>query len=137
MVNTKIAIIGASCRFPGGVAGLEEYWQLLKSERDAVTEIPPERFGTDFYRHPSKREPGKSYTFSAGVLDNVAGFDAAFFGISPREATQMDPQQRLLLELAWEAFEDAGCARPTCAAAIAASMSVSRAPTTATAAWTI
>lgn len=108
MVNTKIAIIGASCRFPGGVAGLEEYWQLLKSERDAVTEIPPERFGTDFYRHPSKREPGKSYTFSAGVLDNVAGFDAAFFGISPREATQMDPQQRLLLELAWEAFEDAG-----------------------------
>ncbi|MBD2980390.1 hypothetical protein G5C37_11920, partial [Burkholderia pseudomallei] len=28
---------------PGGVAGLEEYWQLLKSERDAVTEIPPER----------------------------------------------------------------------------------------------
>ncbi|MGQ7838110.1 type I polyketide synthase, partial [Burkholderia pseudomallei] len=108
MVNIKIAIIGASCRFPGGVAGLEEYWQLLKSERDAVTEIPPERFGTDFYRHPSKREPGKSYTFSAGVLDNVAGFDAAFFGISPREATQMDPQQRLLLELAWEAFEDAG-----------------------------
>ncbi|EEC35799.1 beta-ketoacyl synthase, N- domain protein [Burkholderia pseudomallei 576] len=81
---------------------------MLKSERDAVTEIPPERFGTDFYRHPSKREPGKSYTFSAGVLDNVAGFDAAFFGISPREATQMDPQQRLLLELAWEAFEDAG-----------------------------
>ncbi|WP_321791096.1 SDR family NAD(P)-dependent oxidoreductase [Burkholderia pyrrocinia] len=104
----KIAIVGMACRFPGGANNLGDFWQLLRDERDAVTEIPADRFGTDFYQHPSKREPGKSYTFSAGVVDNVAGFDAAFFGISPREAAQMDPQQRLLLELAWEAFEDAG-----------------------------
>ncbi|KGR94823.1 type I polyketide synthase [Burkholderia sp. ABCPW 111] len=107
-MNVKIAIVGMACRFPGGVESPDAFWRLLCDERDAVTEMPAERFGTDFYRHPSKREPGKSYTFAAGVLDNVAGFDAAFFGISPREATQMDPQQRLLLELAWEAFEDAG-----------------------------
>ncbi|MGY4833437.1 SDR family NAD(P)-dependent oxidoreductase [Burkholderia pyrrocinia] len=107
-MNSKIAIIGIACRFPGSANNLGDFWQLLRDERDAVTEIPADRFGTDFYQHPSKREPGKSYTFSAGVVDNVAGFDAAFFGISPREAAQMDPQQRLLLELAWEAFEDAG-----------------------------
>ncbi|KVN96271.1 beta-ketoacyl synthase [Burkholderia ubonensis] len=108
MMSKKIAIIGMACRFPGGVEGTDDFWHLLRDERDAVTEIPADRFGTDFYQHPSKREPGKSYTFAAGALDDVAGFDAAFFGISPREATQMDPQQRLLLELAWEAFEDAG-----------------------------
>ncbi|WP_049019902.1 type I polyketide synthase, partial [Burkholderia cenocepacia] len=107
-MKSKIAIVGVACRFPGGVTNPDDFWQLLRDERDAVTEIPADRFGTDFYQHPSKREPGKSYTFAAGVLDNVAGFDAAFFGISPREAAQMDPQQRLLLELAWEAFEDAG-----------------------------
>ncbi|WP_429349201.1 SDR family NAD(P)-dependent oxidoreductase [Paraburkholderia sp. Clong3] len=107
-MERKIAIIGMACRFPGGVTGPEDFWQLLCDERDAVTVVPPDRFGTKFYQHPSRKEPGKSYTFSAGVLDNVAGFDAAFFGVSPREATQMDPQQRLLLELAWEAFEDAG-----------------------------
>ncbi|AQQ27413.1 type I polyketide synthase [Burkholderia cenocepacia] len=107
-MNSKIAIIGVACRFPGSANNLGDFWQLLRDERDAVTEIPADRFGTDFYQHPSKRESGKSYTFAAGVLDNVAGFDAAFFGISPREAAQMDPQQRLLLELAWEAFEDAG-----------------------------
>jgi len=90
------------------VAGPDDFWQLLCDERDAVTTVPSERFGTAFYQHPSKKEPGKSYTFSAGVLDDVAGFDASFFGISPREAGQMDPQQRLLLELAWESFEDAG-----------------------------
>ncbi|MGF6572929.1 phthiocerol/phenolphthiocerol synthesis type-I polyketide synthase C [Paraburkholderia sp. GAS333] len=107
-MDKKIAIVGMACRFPGGVEKPEDFWQLLCDERDAVTAIPPERFGTAFYQHPSKREPGKSYTFAAGVLDDVAGFDASFFGVSPREATQMDPQQRLLLELAWEAFEDAG-----------------------------
>ncbi|MFX1671559.1 SDR family NAD(P)-dependent oxidoreductase [Paraburkholderia sp. A2WS-5] len=107
-MNSKIAIVGMSCRFPGGVQGPDEFWNLLEGEKDAITQIPADRFGTEFYQHPSKREPGKSYTFAAGVLDDVAGFDAAFFGISPREATQMDPQQRLLLELSWEAFEDAG-----------------------------
>ncbi|WP_144107295.1 type I polyketide synthase [Paraburkholderia sp. BCC1886] len=107
-MEKKIAIIGIACRFPGGVKGPDEFWKLLCDERDAVTVVPPGRFGTAYHQHPSKREPGKSYTFAAGVLDDVAGFDAAFFGVSPREATQMDPQQRLLLELAWETFEDAG-----------------------------
>ncbi|WP_420978763.1 SDR family NAD(P)-dependent oxidoreductase [Burkholderia gladioli] len=107
-MNGKIAIVGIACRFPGGVNNPEELWRLLRDERDAVTQIPAGRFGTEFHQHPSKREAGKSYTFSAGVLDDIAGFDAAFFGISPREAAQMDPQQRLLLELAWEAFEHAG-----------------------------
>ncbi|MFM0731011.1 SDR family NAD(P)-dependent oxidoreductase [Paraburkholderia sediminicola] len=107
-MTKPIAIVGMACRFPGHVESPEDFWALLRDEKDAVTQVPEDRFGTEFYQHPSKREAGKSYTFSAGVLDDVAGFDAAFFGISPREAQQMDPQQRLLLELAWETFEDAG-----------------------------
>ena len=107
-MKKPIAIVGMACRFPGGVTSPDEFWALLRDAKDAVTQIPSDRFGTEFYQHPSKREPGKSYTFAAGVLDDIAGFDAAFFGISPREASQMDPQQRLLLELAWETFEDAG-----------------------------
>lgn len=107
-MNKAIAIVGMSCRFPGGVRNPDDFWNLLLAETDAVTNVPADRFGTEFYQHPEKREPGKSYTFSAGVLDDVAGFDADFFGISPREARQMDPQQRLLLELAWETFEHAG-----------------------------
>jgi acyl transferase domain-containing protein/NADPH:quinone reductase-like Zn-dependent oxidoreductase/acyl carrier protein len=54
------------------------------------------------------KERGRSYTWAAGILDDIWGFDPAPFGISPREAEQMDPQQRLLLELTWEALEDAG-----------------------------
>jgi phthiocerol/phenolphthiocerol synthesis type-I polyketide synthase C len=107
-MNQAIAIVGMACRFPGGVRNPDDFWRLLVAETDAVTQVPADRFGTEFYQHPAKREPGKSYTFAAGVVDNVMDFDAAFFGVSPREAAQMDPQQRLLLELAWETFEDAG-----------------------------
>lgn len=58
--------------------------------------------------HPRSNERGRSYTWAAGLLDDIWGFDPAVFGLSPREAEQMDPQQRLLLELTFEALEDAG-----------------------------
>jgi len=107
MTDGSIAIVGASCRFPGA-QNLEEFWQLLASASDAVSEVDDRRWSTRFYYHPNRSEPGKSYTWSAGLIDGVDLFEPSFFGISPREAAQMDPQQRLLLELVWHAFEDAG-----------------------------
>src|SRR5215472_14526880 len=107
MTDESIAIVGASCRFPGA-ENLEKFWQLLVSAGDAVSEVDDRRWSTRLYYHPDRGEPGKSYTWSAGLITGVDLFEPAFFGISPREAAQMDPQQRLLLELAWHAFEDAG-----------------------------
>src|SRR5689334_1579171 len=107
MTDESIAIVGASCRFPGA-ENLEQFWQLLVSAGDAVCEVDDRRWSTRLYYHPDRSEPGKSYTWSAGLITGVDLFEPSFFGISPREAAQMDPQQRLLLELAWHAFEDAG-----------------------------
>src|SRR6266550_1964257 len=107
MSDELIAIVGASCRFPGA-SDLEAFWQLLVSGTDAVSEVDAQRWSTRFFYHPNQAEPGKSYTWSAGLLNGVDLFEPAFFGISPREAAQMDPQQRLLLELVWHALEDAG-----------------------------
>jgi phthiocerol/phenolphthiocerol synthesis type-I polyketide synthase C len=103
----RIAIVGAACRFPGA-PDLDAYEQLLFSGTDAVTEIPDARWSKPFFLDEDVRQPGKSYTFAAGVLDSIDQFDAGFFGVSPREATHIDPQQRLALELAFEAIEDAG-----------------------------
>jgi len=103
----KVAIVGAACRLPGGVDSLETLWDVLANGRDAVSEIPPERFDVAAFRHPKRSAPGRSCTFAAGVLDDIEAFDYAFFGISRKEAEYMDPQQRLLLELAWEVLEDA------------------------------
>jgi len=103
---TPIAIVGAACRLPGA-PDPDALWSLLAAGRDAVTSVPEDRFPHAAFLHPRRGEPGRSYTFAAGTLGDVHGFDAAAFGLSPREAAEMDPQQRLLLELAQEAIEDA------------------------------
>eukprot|EP01037_Dinobryon_pediforme_P023642 gene23642-25143_t len=105
--RTDVALIGYACRLPGA-ADASAFWSLLEAGRCAVTEVPADRFPRDRYYHPDRSVPGKSYTFKAGVLDDVFGFDPGFFGISPREAIQMDPQQRLLLQVVHEAIEQAG-----------------------------
>ena len=107
MSDGSIAIVGASCRFPGA-EDLEGFWRLLDSGQDAVSEVDPQRWSTKFFYHPDRSEPGKSYTWAAGLINGIDLFEPSFFGISPREASQMDPQQRLLLELVWHALEDAG-----------------------------
>ncbi len=81
---------------------------MLAAGTCAVSRVPVDRWAMDRMGHPRGAERGKSYTWAAGTLEDVWGFDPAAFGLSPREAEQMDPQQRLLLELSWEALEDAG-----------------------------
>jgi acyl transferase domain-containing protein/NADPH:quinone reductase-like Zn-dependent oxidoreductase/acyl carrier protein len=105
-MQRQVAIVGFAFRLPG--TDRASFWGDLTAGRDLVTSVPASRWAQESYYHPDKSEPGTSYTFAAGTIGDVAGFDAAFFGISPREAEQMDPQQRLLLELTWESFEHAG-----------------------------
>jgi myxalamid-type polyketide synthase MxaE and MxaD len=102
-----IAIVGMACRFPGA-PDLEAFWRLLLEGRDAVEEVPLERWDVNAYYDPDRSAPGKVVQRYGGFLRDVDRFDAAFFGISPREAPHVDPRQRLMLEVAWEALEDAG-----------------------------
>ena len=103
-----IAIVGLAARFPGGVVDADSFWQLLSTGRDAITEIPPERWDADAYYDAEPFRAGKSISRWGGYLKDVDRFDHDFFGISRREAVTMDPQQRLILEVTWEALEDAG-----------------------------
>nr|BBH87623.1 polyketide synthase [Thermosporothrix sp. COM3] len=102
-----IAIVGMSCRFPGA-QNLQAFWQLLREGRDAISEIPPQRFSLDQYYDERPGIPGKIISRYGGMLEEIDCFDATFFQVPPQEASWMDPQHRLLLEVAWEALEDAG-----------------------------
>jgi acyl transferase domain-containing protein/enoyl-CoA hydratase/carnithine racemase/acyl carrier protein/NAD(P)-dependent dehydrogenase (short-subunit alcohol dehydrogenase family)/SAM-dependent methyltransferase/ribosomal protein S18 acetylase RimI-like enzyme len=100
ILETDIAIVGVSCRLPGGIESADELWSILAAAQSMIGPYPGER--GDW---PSgKDKPGIDH---GGFLHHGDAFDASFFRMSPKEAQITDPQQRMLLELAWACLEDA------------------------------
>lgn len=58
----KIAIIGMSCRFPGGANSPDAYWEILKTGKNAISDIPPARWDKDEFYDPDPDAPGKMHT---------------------------------------------------------------------------
>ncbi len=105
--HEPIAIVGMSCRFPGGADTPATFWKLLQQKIDAIAPIPPDRWSAEAYHSKNPNAYGKTISHKGGFIPHLYDFDAAFFRISPREAVSLDPQQRLALELGWEALEHA------------------------------
>ena len=108
--DSRIAIVGMACRFPGG-ADLASFWDQLAAGRDAVAEVsegqarPGGEIGARSFEAAADGSAGSRW---GAYIEGVDRFDASFFRIAPVEARLLDPQQRLLLETSWEALEEAG-----------------------------
>ncbi|WP_112140170.1 type I polyketide synthase [Marinomonas primoryensis] len=107
-IEKRVPIVGMACRFPGSANSLNDFWALLSEGRDAICEVPANRWDVDKYYSAPDVQAGKMNTRWGGFIDDVDQFDPQFFSISPYEAAEMDPQQRILLETSWRAFEHAG-----------------------------
>ncbi|KAJ2993411.1 hypothetical protein NUW58_g1849 [Xylaria curta] len=107
--SEPVAIIGTSCRLPGGVNSPSKLWELLKHPVDLSSTIPSSRFNPDAFYHSNAEHSGTANVTKAYLLeDDPLAFDNQFFNISVREAESMDPQQRIILEVVYEAIEASG-----------------------------
>jgi acyl transferase domain-containing protein len=104
-----VAIVGMSCVFPDS-PDLASFWQTILSGRDAVTEVPAQRWAVDTY-YASEVAPGRAGRISVskwGGFIAPVPFDAIGYGIPPAALASIDPTQLLALEAAHRALVDAG-----------------------------
>jgi polyketide synthase 13 len=104
--RVDIAVVGLATRLPGDMNTPEETWQALLEGRDAITDLPEDRW-SEFMEEPRLAELIKKARTRGGYLTDIKGFDSEFFALSKTEADNVDPQQRMALELTWEALEHA------------------------------
>lgn len=104
-----VAIVGMSCLLPGARNHLE-LWDNIVSKRDAVDQIPSDRFNVDLYYDEDKNGRDTFYSKWGGFLNPVA-FDPMRYGIPPKSLDSIDPMQLLSLLIVDQALSDAGYAK--------------------------
>ncbi|KAH8711843.1 putative polyketide synthase [Phaeosphaeriaceae sp. PMI808] len=83
--QAKLAIVGMSCRLPGGATNTEKFWEILEQGLDVSRRIPADRFDIDTHYDPTGKQLNKTMTQYV-----------------------VDPQMRLSLVTAFEALERSG-----------------------------
>ena len=109
--SEPIAIVGMSCRFPGGIDSPEALWQMVADGRDVMS-TSPRSIVAGTWPGCSTPDPDarhKRYARTGGFVDGVADFDPGENRHRARARLwRWHPQHRMPPELAWEALERAG-----------------------------
>jgi acyl transferase domain-containing protein/NAD(P)H-dependent flavin oxidoreductase YrpB (nitropropane dioxygenase family) len=107
--GNDVAIIGVAAIFPGA-PDTEAFWANIIANKNAVREVPPERWDVATYYDPAAvgADAGaKTPCKWGGFLDEVP-FDPLTYGIPPKSLAAIEPVQLLALEIARRALVDAG-----------------------------
>ncbi|WP_406453150.1 SDR family oxidoreductase [Streptomyces sp. NBC_01622] len=99
-----IAVIGMACMFPQA-PDLPTFWANILGGRDAVSEVPSDRW--DPAVHYSDDKSGATPSKWGGFLPRIP-FDPLRYGIPPTSLGSIEPVQLLALEAARRSLEDAG-----------------------------
>ena len=105
---SDIAIVGMSAILPGA-GDVRAFWENTLAKRDAVTEVPPDRWDWRMYYDADPKAPDKVVSKWGGFVPDVP-FDPLRYGMPPSSLPSIEPVQLLLLEAARAAIEDAGYA---------------------------
>lgn len=105
-----IAIVGMACAYPGA-PDLAAYWAMVLAGRDAVTEVPAERWNAELYYDADPARAGERTPSRWGGFLGPVPFDALAHGIPPASLSAIEPVQLLALEISARALGDAGYGR--------------------------
>ena len=67
-----LAIVGMSCRFPGGVSDPASFWKLLVERRSGIIPVPKDRWNRERWYHPNAEIPSRMITKSTGPPSSPA-----------------------------------------------------------------
>jgi hypothetical protein len=96
--DSKLAIVGMACRFPGGANDLESYWDLMMKGKDVHTQVPADRFDAAAHYDSTSQTPNTAVTTPMGCfIDQPGLFDAGFFGISPKEVSPCSSKSSIII----------------------------------------
>lgn len=56
--HVPIAVVGLSCRFPGGANSEKQLWDMLVEGRSGWSRIPKERLNAEAFYHPDNGRKG-------------------------------------------------------------------------------
>ena len=76
-----IAIIGMGCRYPGGVRTPEEFWHLLSSGEDILSDIPDDRWDFEAHFDPRDNSSRKNVCTQRFYLDDMISLTHSFLGL--------------------------------------------------------
>lgn len=103
---SDVAIVGIGCLVPGAHdAGA--FWRNLLDKKDAIREIPRERWDWRLYYDEDPNARDKISSKWGGFIDPLP-FDPLRFGIPPKSLAQITLPQLLALEVTRRALRDAG-----------------------------
>ena len=104
--TVPVAVIGLGAVMPDA-NDLKTFWHNIRTGKDSIREVPPDRWRTEDFYHPDPKVPDKSYT-KIGAWISSFEFDSLKYRIPPRVAQAMDNVQKWAVESARQALEDSG-----------------------------
>jgi hypothetical protein len=104
--TAPVAIIGLGAVMPDA-NDLNAFWNNIKTGRDSIREVPPDRWLIEDHYDPDPKAPDKTYC-KIGAWISGFDFDPLGFRIPPKVAAAMDPVQKWVVESTRQALADAG-----------------------------
>ncbi|MFL2860973.1 MAG: SDR family NAD(P)-dependent oxidoreductase [Pirellulales bacterium] len=106
MLKEPLALVGMSCRLPGG-DGLDEFWKLVAQGATAWGSLPADRLNRNLYFASEKGTVGKSYSELGGLVSDRP-VDRSVCPLTSEHIENYDIAHQVFLEVASRACRDAG-----------------------------